>query len=64
MHLAVRAAEAQKSTRSVRHLLIKGAKRDMQDKFGRTPKDVVEQTEFKDSDIKNELLEYLVNILI
>jgi hypothetical protein len=64
LHLAVRAAETQKSTRSVRHILIKGAKRNVQDKFGRTAMDVVEQTEFSDYDIKKELLEYLVIILV
>jgi ankyrin repeat protein len=41
LHLAVRAADNLKSTRSVRHLLIKGARKDVKDNFGRLPIDVV-----------------------
>ena len=41
LHLAIKAAEDLKSSRSVRHLLIKGADRKILDKNGRTPVDIV-----------------------
>ena len=43
LHLAVKAAEEMKSTRSVRHLLIKGADKNIKDKAGRLPLDVVKE---------------------
>ena len=58
----MRAADTQKSTRSVRHLLIKGARRDIKDRYGRTPKEMVEQSEYKHEGLRNELIEYLVSI--
>ena len=41
LHLAIKASEELKSSRSVRHLLIKGAERNIKDKLGRNPIDVV-----------------------
>ena len=43
LHLAIKTAEELKSSRSVRHLLIKGADRKIQDKMGRTPLDIVKE---------------------
>jgi len=43
LHLAIKASEELKSTRSVRHLLIKGADRNMKDKMGRTPMDIAQE---------------------
>jgi ankyrin repeat protein len=40
LHLAVKSSEEIKSSRSVRHLLIKGASRSIRDKLGRTPLDI------------------------
>lgn len=59
LHLAVRAAT--NSTRSVRHLLIKGADREIRDKQGRTPWEIIEKTTyFTNEGIKEELRQYLV----
>jgi ankyrin repeat protein len=41
LHLAVRAADKLKSTRTVRHLLIKGADRSIKDNKGMTALDIV-----------------------
>ena len=41
LHLAIKAAEDLKSSRSVRHLLIKGADRKLKDNMGRTAMDIV-----------------------
>lgn len=43
LHLAIKSAEELKSSRSVRHLLIKGALRNVKDKNNRTPIDVVKE---------------------
>jgi ankyrin repeat protein len=43
LHLAIKAAEDLKSSRSVRHLLIKGADRKLKDKMGRTALDIVKE---------------------
>ena len=43
MHLAVKCAEESKSSRSVRHLLIKGADRRIRNLDGRTAKEVSQQ---------------------
>lgn len=47
LHLAVRTPENLKSTRTVRHLLIKGANRDLRDKNGNTALDFVNDAEFE-----------------
>jgi ankyrin repeat protein len=43
LHLAIKASEDLKSSRSVRHLLIKGADRKLKDKMGRSPMDIVNE---------------------
>jgi len=43
LHLAIKTAEELKSSRSVRHLLIKGADRKAQDKMCRSPLDIVKE---------------------
>jgi len=60
LHLAVKAADQLNSTRTVRHLLIKGARRDIKDKFGRTPLDIVNQESYKNLSIQNDLRSVLV----
>jgi len=40
LHLSVKSAEESKSTRSLRHLLIKGADRKIKSFDGKTPKDI------------------------
>jgi ankyrin repeat protein len=57
LHLAIKAAEDLKSSRSVRHLLIKGAQRTTVDDNGRTPLMILE--ELKDSPLKEEMTPYL-----
>ncbi len=57
LHLAVKAAEDLKSTRSVRHLLIKGANRKYQDQLGRTPMDIVQEVRLPG--LKEELRQFL-----
>ena len=42
LHLAIKSSDNLKSTRSVRHLLIKGADRNATDHKGMTPLDIVE----------------------
>lgn len=41
LHLAIKASEDLKSSRTVRHLLIKGADRKIKDKMNRTPIDLI-----------------------
>jgi hypothetical protein len=60
LHLAVKAADQLNSTRTVRHLLIKGARRDVKDTFGRTPLDIVNQENYKNLSIQNDLRTFLV----
>jgi ankyrin repeat protein len=47
LHLAIKAAEELKSTRSVRHLLIKGADRNLRAKDGKLPLDLVKDIKVK-----------------
>lgn len=63
LHLAVKAADVLKSTRTVRHLLIKGARRDLKDKFGRTALDIVNEDYYQNKSIQTELRLYLVSIV-
>ncbi len=58
LHLAIKTAEDLKSSRSVRHLLIKGADRKIKDKLGRTPLDIV--NEIRVVEMKEELASYMV----
>lgn len=60
LHLAVKSAEIIKSTRIVRHLLIKGADRLAKDARGKTAMDLANETEFDSQNIQNELRTYLV----
>ena len=62
LHLALKGADQLKSTRTVRHLLIKGARRDLRDKYGRTPLDIVNQTKFNNINIQNDLRSFLVRL--
>ena len=47
LHLSIKAAEELKSSRSVRHLLIKGADRNIRDRVGRQPIDIVQEIKHK-----------------
>jgi ankyrin repeat protein len=60
LHLAIKAAEDLKSSRSVRHLLIKGADRQIKDNAGRSPMDIVKEIRVKT--LHDELATYLVSI--
>jgi len=51
LHLAVKAADKLKSTRTVRHLLIKGANREAIDNFGKTPLDIVNEEIYENESI-------------
>ena len=46
LHLAIRSAEELRSTRMVKHLLIRGASRDIRDNNGRLPADVADEISF------------------
>ena len=61
LHLAIKASEDLKSSRSVRHLLIKGADRKIKDNLGRTPMDIVK--EIKSLELSKELKSFLVRLL-
>ncbi|CDW75853.1 dhhc zinc finger domain containing protein [Stylonychia lemnae] len=61
LHLAVKSAEDIKTARIVRFLLIKGAKRDQIDSYGRKPIDIAK--ECKASTVRKEMVQYLVIIL-
>lgn len=63
LQLAVRSADAIRSTRSVRHLLIRGADRDHKDHFGRRAIDFIEKERYTSPKIKEELRQYLVSII-
>ena len=54
----MKASEEIKSTRSVRHLLIKGAERSTKDRTGRTPMDVAKQIQIPE--LREEIEKYLV----
>ena len=43
LHLAVRVSEDIRSTRSIKHLLIRGASRNVKDSTGKTPLDYAQQ---------------------
>jgi len=60
LHLAVRSAADMGSTRSVRHLLMKGADRRMRDFEGLTPYEHAMQ--LPNGQSKNELLNFLVRL--
>lgn len=60
LHLSIKAAEDLKSSRSVRHLLIKGSNRKIKDKIGRTPMDIV--NEIRIPELKEELKHYIVSL--
>ena len=63
LHLAVKTANSLKTARPVRLLLIRGARRDIKDKHGRKPIDLVEEA----IDLPNlaiELREMLVLLLL
>lgn len=47
------------SSRSVRHLLIRGARRDLKNNYGLTPGDLAEQ--IKSATMRKEILSVLVN---
>eukprot|EP00347_Sterkiella_histriomuscorum_P009544 403340798 len=53
LHLAIKSTEETQSTRTVRHLLIKGASREALDNLGRKPIDLVEDV--KDGLLRHEL---------
>jgi len=57
LQLAIKSAEELKSSRSVRHLLIKGADRNNRDKNGRTPMDIVK--EIRVPELQAELSQFL-----
>ena len=46
LHLAVKSAGMLKTSRPVRLLLIRGERRDIKDKLGRKPIDLVEEVDF------------------
>lgn len=58
LHLSVKSSEEIKSARSVKLLLIKGAKRNVRDDFGRKPIDIALECKFEP--IKKEMMVYLV----
>lgn len=60
LHLAVKSSEENKSSRSVKILLIKGADRNLKDNFNRKPIDIAKFV--KNETIRKELLSYLVSI--
>ena len=62
LQLAIKSAEELKSSRSVRHLLIKGADRNNRDKNGRTPMDIVK--EIRVPELQAELSQFLVSYSI
>jgi hypothetical protein len=68
LHLAVRSGLANGSTRLVRHLLLKGADRNVTDKDGRTPADLIRsQMSTATSTTKvdyNEFIKIMVNIYL
>lgn len=55
MHIAVASAEKLGSTRNVKALLLRGAKRDSKDLKQRTPIDMILNNKDMDMQIKNEL---------
>ena len=57
LHLSIKSAEDLRSSRSVRHLLIKGANRNVRDKQGRIPMDLV--NEVNSPDLQKELRQFL-----
>lgn len=59
LHIAVASAEKLGSTRNVKALLLRGAKRDSKDQKGRTPIDMILNNKDMDMQIKNELTQYL-----
>ena len=61
LHLAVKSSEENKSARSVKILLIKGADRNLKDGFDRKPIDIARLV--KNENIRKELISYLVIIL-
>ena len=56
LHIAVASAEKLGSTRNVKSLLLRGAKRDARDKTGRTPLDMVRDNKCMDPLLRNELM--------
>lgn len=60
LHLAVKSSEEIKSTRSIRHLLIKGAQREVKDKLGRTPLDMAYL--YSNRELLLEVVRYLVRL--
>lgn len=58
---AIKSSEEIKSSRSVRLLLIKGARRDVKDSLGRRPIDIAK--ECKIQNIRAELISFLVSNL-
>ena len=59
--MAVKSAEEIRSTRSIRHLLIKGAPRDAKDKLERTPIDLAYL--YRNRELLLEVVRYLVIFL-
>lgn len=49
LHLAVQSVEEAETTRAVRFLLIEGARRDIPDKNGRIPIDLVKTEEMRET---------------
>lgn len=58
MHLAVKSVDHVESTRPVRFLLIRGARKDIRDNKGRLPSDLIK--EVRNKDLAEELTRMLV----
>ncbi|CDW75351.1 dhhc zinc finger domain containing protein [Stylonychia lemnae] len=57
LHLAIKQADDTKSTRAIRHLLVKGANRNQEDKLGRTPLTIAK--EIRDPEFRDQIISFL-----
>ena len=62
LQLAIKSAEQLRSSRSVRHLLIKGANRNNRDKMGKGPLDNVQEIETVE--LRHEISMFLVSFTL